>query len=271
MAEFWRIAFPMYVLPEMQDDMRTLWTLLRTRLALAGVRDLPAEPEFADPLVGGVPDNLLMLQYCGFPYVTEWREQLRPFACLHYDAPHCAGTMHRSVIVVRKDYTAESLADMRGSRVAINGYDSNTGMNLLRHAVAPLTEGKPFFAEVRETGAHVESLRAVVSGEADIAAIDCVTFAFIGDYLPEFTQAVRVLDVTAESPALPLFVPATLPQAMQDALYHAWQDIFTQREQAAQLLARLRMKAISPVDDAALQCIADYAAEAAAQGYPELV
>lgn len=268
MHEPWRIAFPMYVLPAMQEDMRRLWMLLHAQLAQAGVDGLPAEPEFTDPLAAGnVPENLLMLQYCGFPYVSAWRRTLRPFACLHYDAPYCEGKMHRSVIVVRKGQAAESLAGMRRTRVAINGYDSNTGMNLLRHAVAPLAGGKPFFAGVRETGAHAESLRAVVEGQADIAAIDCVTFAYIGDYQPELARAVRVLAVTAASPALPLFTPAHVPQALRDTLYRAWQEVFAQQ---GQVLERLRLRGISPVTDDELQVIADYQAQAEALGYPRL-
>lgn len=266
-----QVAFPMYVLPEMQADMRSLWVLLRSKLAAAGVENLPHEPRFDDPLAqGSLPADMLMLQYCGFPYVTEWREAMQPLACLHYDAPHCEGKTHRSVIVVRADDDAKTIKDLRGKRAAINGYDSNTGMNLLRHAVADVAQDGTFFGEVIVTGAHVDSLRAVAEGRADVAAIDCVTFAFIGDYQPALTAAVRVLAVTAPSPALPLFVPANTPLALREQLYGAWKAVLDERHLAEDLLTRLRMRAIEPVTDDELDSIAHYAQDAAARGYPVL-
>jgi len=260
------VAFPMYVLPQMREDMGALWQALAQQL---DGRDLPAAPQFDDPLAQGLPDNLLMVQYCGFPYVSLWRGQLRPLASLHYDAPHCDGIWHRSVVVVHKNSAYEKLEHLRGREAAINGYDSNTGMNLLRHAIAPLAGGKHFLGGVTETGAHVESMRAVADGQADVAAIDCVTFAYIRDYLPELWAQVRVIAVTAASPALPLFTRADAPEAIRNALLQAWRAVLSDTAYAA-LLKRLRMKGISPVDDGQLQVIADYQAEAEQAGYPVL-
>jgi ABC-type phosphate/phosphonate transport system substrate-binding protein len=267
------VAFPMYVLPQMQADMRNLWVLLRTRLQLAGYGHLAEEPGFDDPLHGGdVPASIGLIQYCGFPYVSQWREHLRPLACLHYDAPHCEGKMHRSVIIVSADNTAKSLEQLRGSRAAINGYDSNTGMNLLRHAIAPLAGGEAFFSDVTVTGAHVESLRAVAEGRADVAAIDCVTFAYIGDYYPEWVAKVRVLATTADSPALPLFTRRDASEAWREALLAAWKSVLVEnRTQAETLLNRLRMRDIEVVTEAELDVIAHYADAAAQQGYPTLI
>lgn len=43
----------------------------------------------------------------------------------------------QSAIVVRADHPAETLAELRGSRWVVNEAASNSGMNLLRAAVAP--------------------------------------------------------------------------------------------------------------------------------------
>ena len=65
-------------------------------------------------------------------------------------------------------------------------------MNLFRHAVAPLAEGGPFFSSVLKTGGHLASLRALaIDRTADVAAIDCVTFAFVREHLPELAGGVR--------------------------------------------------------------------------------
>jgi ABC-type phosphate/phosphonate transport system substrate-binding protein len=257
----------MYVLPQVQADMQVFWTQLKPRLEQTGISGLPDQPEFDDPLASGsVPENLLLLQYCGFPYLQTWRNQLQPLACIAYNAPYCEGKYHRSVVVVHRDNAAQSLEAMRGGRAAINGYDSNTGMNLLRHAVAPLAEDGRFFAQVSETGAHVESLRAVVEKRADIASIDCVTFAFIRDHMPQLTQQVKVLATTATSPALPLFVQPSLPEHLRESIYIAWKNCLTQSDAGT----KLRMKTIEPVSDAEIAVIGEYAEQAAKRDYPQL-
>ncbi|MCH2547989.1 MAG: PhnD/SsuA/transferrin family substrate-binding protein [Alphaproteobacteria bacterium] len=270
----WRVAFPMYVLPQMQADMRSLWIMVKTRLTMDGVENLPDEPEFSDPLAQGhVPQDLLMLQYCGYPYVTQWQEskQLTPFACLHYDAPHCEGKLHRSVIVVAEQSKIKKLSKLKNSRVAINGYDSNTGMNLLRHTIAPIAKSTQFFSQVTVTGAHAASAQAVADGSADVAAIDCVTFAYLSDYDAALTAQLRVIATTETSPALPLFVASHVPQDIQQKLYTAWQEVMDNRNQYAATLKRLRMQGIEPITNADLDVIAKYEAQAAQMGYPELI
>ena len=58
----------------------------------------------------------------------------------------------------RRPRTPARLRTFAGRRVAINGRDSNSGMNLLRAAVADLAGGRPYFSRVIETGAHMASL-----------------------------------------------------------------------------------------------------------------
>ncbi len=91
--------------------------------------------------------------------------------------------------------------------VAINGYDSNSGMNLLRHALAALADGAPYFARVDVTGGHLESVAAVAAGRADLAAIDCVTLRLIADADPGLVARVRVIGSSAASAGLPFVAP----------------------------------------------------------------
>ena len=44
----------------------------------------------------------------------------------------------------------------------MNGFASNTGMNLLRAAIAPLAERKPFFRSIVISGSHLASIKAIV-------------------------------------------------------------------------------------------------------------
>jgi len=73
----------------------------------------------------------------------------------------------------------------------------------LRAAIAPLAEHGRFFSSVELTGGHVASVRAVAEGRADVAAIDCVSYAHIRRFNPELTSRLRILDWTPSSPGLP--------------------------------------------------------------------
>ena len=76
-------------------------------------------------------------------------------------------------------------------RPALNAHDSNTGMNLFRAAIAPIAGGAPFFRAVVVTGSHEASVAAVAEGRADLAAIDCVSFALLGTRPPRARRARR--------------------------------------------------------------------------------
>jgi hypothetical protein len=123
-----------------------------------------------------------------------------------FDAPGCHGARYSSVLVVSARAQARgatTLAACRGLRAAINGDDSHSGMNALRDAVAPHAHDGRFFASVASFGSHLNVLRALAAGHADCAAIDCVTFAYVGDALPALLDEIRIVGMTAPAPGLP--------------------------------------------------------------------
>jgi ABC-type phosphate/phosphonate transport system substrate-binding protein len=144
---------------------------------------------------------------CGYPLMTRLLEHVRPFCVPLFDVPGCDGKLYSSRFIVAADSEIDSIAASRGRVAAINGADSNSGMNVLRHAVAALADGKPFFDRVITTGRHVDSLRAVADGAADIAAIDCVSYQLIADSEPELCAGVRVIGDSVKTCGLPLVMP----------------------------------------------------------------
>lgn len=189
----------------MYDDARQhdandrLWAEIADILRARGVADVPERLERKRSVQESWQNpNLLFGQICGYPLITDASLSLRVLARPVYDAPGCGQGAHRSFLVARQD---DSLAieDYRGRRAAINDRHSNTGMNLLRAAVADLADGKPFFSAVRETGSHRQSLSAILLGEADIAAIDAVTYAAVLRSEPELVSPLRILGTTVES------------------------------------------------------------------------
>ena len=200
-----RAALSMYDLPELQLANDALWSAIVTRLQARGVigapeqltRDVPPEVLWTHP-------DLILAQTCGLPLATRLERQVQVVATPRYRARGCDGIDYRSAVVVRADHPASSLNDLRGGRCAVNDLASNSGMNLLRAEIAPIAQGEAFFNAVIITGSHLASANAVVHGDADVAALDCITFAHLQRWRPQLTARLRVLSWTVRSPGLPL-------------------------------------------------------------------
>jgi ABC-type phosphate/phosphonate transport system substrate-binding protein len=95
-------------------------------------------------------------------------------------------------------------------------------MNLLRAALAPLSGGSRFFRSVHFSGSHRKSLALITAGEADVAAIDCVTLEHLRRTRPQLISRVRIVDWTPPSPCPPFVISrqtsATTIAAVRDAL-----------------------------------------------------
>jgi ABC-type phosphate/phosphonate transport system substrate-binding protein len=218
-------ALPMYDPPELAQANDALWDAISQRLRARGVeapsrltRDRPLEDVWLDP-------NLLVAQACGYPLVTRLAGRVRLVATPSYQAEGCFGPFHRSAIIVRRDDHATGLADLFDRQCVINSADSNTGMNLLRAAVAPFARQGRFFGAISVSGAHTASAEAVAAGEADVAAIDAVVWDQLRRFKPRLTKTLRVLTWTAASPGLPLISARTTSWATLRTLRKALFDV----------------------------------------------
>jgi ABC-type phosphate/phosphonate transport system substrate-binding protein len=251
-------ALPMYDLPEVAAATDALWSGLARRLRAAGMKGVPDRLERgSDPRRVWRSPDLLFAQTCGFPLTHEFDGRLALIATPRYAAGGCEGPTYRSRIVVRADDPRERFRDFAGAVAAINSEDSHSGFNILRWRVAQ--EGRsPFFRQVERTGAHVASLAAVQTGKADIAAIDCVTFALLERHRPGAIAGIRVLEDTPVAPALP-FVTAggRGPEELQ-VLRRALADAFADPELAPAREALL-LSGVEEVPLARYQLIRDYA------------
>lgn len=200
-------SLPMYDLPELRPQTERLWQAVRDAMRERGL-DAPERLDQPQDLAQHWRDPALLLsQTCGYPLLS-LRDHVRVVATPVYDAPGCEGACYRSVIIVRRDDDAAGLSALRGRGCAVNAWNSNSGMNLLRASVAPLAAGRAFFRSVAITGSHAASIASVACGDTDVAAIDCVTFALLSRHRPELTAPVRILDWTVACPGLPLVTAA---------------------------------------------------------------
>lgn len=270
----WQLALPMYNnSPALAEAARTL-----LRRVVQGLCDLGwsepmalTEPDGDDlPAFWRAPDTLLS-QTCGYPLIKHLANDVDVLARPGFAVDGCEDHSYCSFVVVRADADVKDLADLQGQRLAVNSPDSHSGMNALRHRLAPvaaprLTDGR-FFAQVLLSGGHASSLALVQTGQADVCAVDCVTFANLAEQRPEAVQGLRVLARTEQAPSLPWICNRHLGAAQKAQLLALVLDL-PQSEPAA--CAVLRLKSFKPA------ALADYGPIAAMEegavrlGYPVL-
>ncbi|MBV9522322.1 MAG: PhnD/SsuA/transferrin family substrate-binding protein [Alphaproteobacteria bacterium] len=261
---------PMYDFPPLHAATDALWQAVAARLREAGLKEVPDtlerrmahEDAWRDP-------HLLLGQSCGYPALTGLKGHLRIIAKPIYAAPGCVGTTHCSFILVRATAQAATIADLRGSRFALNAWNSNTGMNLPRYAVAPLAREGRFFAAIIETGSHAASFAAVAEGRADTAAIDCVSHALLSHLHPDLAAATRIIARTSSSPSLPFVTGHAngreLDQLLRDALAAAIAD-----PALAPVREALLIDGIEEATAAEYDVVLQYETAAQRLGYPIL-
>ena len=262
-------CLPWYAMPETEPAQDALWAAIARHLRCAGIdapthlaRDVPVPGIFCDP-------ELLLAQCCGYDIVYGFAGTLTPVATPCYAAAGCEGPTYRSFVLVRDNSPATALADLRGATVAVNSFNSHSGVNALRSLIAPLAEDGRFFRSVRVTGAHRASLALLLKGEAAVMAMDCVLHALLTVHRPAALAGTRILAETASAPAPPLVTAAAVgaerADRMREALLAAMAD-----PDSAEPRAALQIAGLEPLPPAAYRSIVEIEAEALRHGYFEL-
>ena len=265
----WIISCGMYAFTE---PLRRSWQALME--PLPGFLDAPGGGEGPGAVV--VFDcadetyrspGLLIGHTCGYPYLKRWQATHEPVAVPVFDIPGCDGTGYRSWFICRADDERDTLAEFAQGVVALNHADSNSGMNVLRFALKDLSPGRKFFRRVLNSGSHTESMRLVARGEADIAAIDAVSFHHASDAEPALAGDVRIFGRSATTTGLPFIRPresafgtARILEALDEALSSL----------PAPARDTLRLSGFSPIEVSAYERTLQMEHEAILAGYPVL-
>jgi ABC-type phosphate/phosphonate transport system substrate-binding protein len=200
-------TFGMYDDGEFADANDALWANLAARLSGRGIDHVP--PHLSrDRALGELwaSPRLLFGQACGYPFATLLRHRTTFLGAPVYDVPGCVGASHKSFVIVEATSKATSLSDLRGARIVVNEATSNTGRHLLGDALAQVGATPSFFSELRSSGSHRASLSLVASKEADVAAIDCISYAYQKRAAPHLTARTRILHQTRATPSPPFIV-----------------------------------------------------------------
>jgi ABC-type phosphate/phosphonate transport system substrate-binding protein len=176
---------------------------------------------------------LLFAQTCWGPMELGLSKHVQVVGQPSYDACEGGqGELYSSALVMRAGEGPEvrSPADgraliprdlIRGKRFTFNSLDSMSGIIALTRDLQAAGEDLDFFSTRSESGGHRDSIVAVAEGKADVAAIDCGSWALAQRFEPA-AQAVKVVGWTGRRKGLPFITAATTPEktvwAMREAL-----------------------------------------------------
>jgi len=217
---------PMYDWPEFTQATDRLWTSIRDNFSKAGI-DAPASLDrTSPPAETWLSPKLLISQTCGLPLVADLSDKVKVLGSFAYQGIEPAGSYHS--VIIAQENNNESSVRLEGKHAVINGDDSYSGCLALKCFVADNGSGESPFASVLVSGGHRASLCAVASGNADIAAIDCVSW-YLANQCESAVRNLKVIGHTQSRPGLPLITcgdtSAQEISVLRDALAKAVDDV----------------------------------------------
>jgi ABC-type phosphate/phosphonate transport system substrate-binding protein len=222
----------MYPQPSVRGDWDALYAAAAQHVHGAP----PALDWGADAHASWRDPELALGMSCGWPLVHDLGDAVRVVGTFAYRG----SSTYRSVIVARPGATLDGLSD---GRAAVNSWDSLSGYISLLAAFDLV--GWPGPCTV--TGSHAESIAAVRAGEADVASIDAITWAYGARDRPESLEGVEIVGEGPDVPCLPLIVPAS---AGEEAV-GAWRSALAAAvatPELAPVLERLLITGFDPMD-----------------------
>ncbi len=258
------------------DELQQAWHELFARYAelSAGTDASMALNLEADPTL--LQDKALIFGHtCGYPLMTRLKADFTPFCTPVFDVPGTSGRIYSSRFIVSSESDINCLEQAQGRVAAVNTPDSNSGMNVLRHAIAKLDledldAGGRFFSRILASGGHLYSLQAVANAEADIAAIDCVSYQLIEDHWPQLVSQVQTIGYSVETCGLPFVIPnSKLPDVdTGQMIADLNQALVSASDRVRRRLHLREFAAVSLADYQGIVEIENFAIE---RGYPKLI
>jgi ABC-type phosphate/phosphonate transport system substrate-binding protein len=191
-------SLPMYDRPENAAAHDAFWALVRDRLRARGIAAPDALDRATHHMDGWARPDLVLGQICNLPYRAQFRDRVTVIGAADYGLPDTPPGHYHSVFVVRADDPARSPQECAGYAMAFNEGLSQSGWGAPSDWAA--AHGLTLHPRLH-TGGHVASLQAVATGQADLAAIDAISFRNFLRWVPA-ARAVRVIGRTHSSPGM---------------------------------------------------------------------
>ncbi|HCH33319.1 MAG TPA: hypothetical protein DE045_10280 [Oceanospirillaceae bacterium] len=192
------VSFAMYNQAPLLPLWQAWWQAVMPYISAAGVTDLPQHlswPE--DYMAHWRQPELLLSQVCALPLVDELKGQVQYVASPVFSTALQQGSDYCSLLLVAEESAVEQLSDLRQARVAINDISSQSGYGILNHSLMQTGVAMDeLVAACAISGSHLQSMRWLQQGRVDLAAIDCITYHFVGKHQPHLIAGLRSIGIT---------------------------------------------------------------------------
>jgi phosphonate transport system substrate-binding protein len=121
-------------------------------------------------------------------------------------------------VVVRHDSPIQTFPDLQGGLWSYNDASSLSGYYCLLDKLAESDLDESFFAKVFCSGSHLNSIEAILRGEADAAAIDSNVLRSRLREMPDLQERLRVIESWGPYPIQPVVVRSALDPALKARL-----------------------------------------------------
>ena len=150
-------------------------------------------------------------------------------------------------VIVRDEASLQTFSDLRGTTWAYNDTSSLSGYYCLLDKLAASGRDETFFGSVTCSGSHLDSIEAVLRGEADAAAIDSNVLRIRLRQTPTLRNKLRIIESWGPYPIQPIVVNPSLPPDLKDQLRAAF---FTtnENERTRQVLQQFGLSRFVAVD-----------------------
>jgi len=125
-------------------------------------------------------------------------------------------------VVVRYDTPIQTFSDLQGGSWAYNDACSLSGYYSLLDKLAESDLDESFFDNVFCSGSHLNSIEAILRGEADAAAIDSNVLRSRLREMPDLQERLRVIESWGPYPIQPVVVRSALDPALKARLRTAF-------------------------------------------------
>ena len=200
---------------------------LQNELALSVNYVGDQEASWSDRLAQVAQGQIPLGWICGLHYVRltdgrlaeEQTGDLELLAAPVQAAPRYGAQPHYfSDLIVRADANYETAQMLRGATWAYNEPGSLSGRLSMLHFLATemgveQEDAHHFFGQVVESGGHANSLKLLLSGQIDCAAIDSTLLDYLLQINPELTGQIRILHTLGPFAIPPLVIHRRVPAA----------------------------------------------------------
>lgn len=207
----------MYPFPSVRWAWDELWAGVRARAPWT-----PAElAHSGDVHARWVDPDCAVNHICGYPFARDHTDRHAIVGTFSLTIPEAEGHRYRSVLLANRQATLDELVS-RETRAVANSSDSLSGFISFLHATVGPAGSWP--GHMSFTAAHVESVRTVASGDADLACIDSWTLAFLAESQPELLAGLHRVGVGPLVPSPVVAVHHALGEGRRSELADAFTD-----------------------------------------------